>query len=84
MNQQEDSIPPLSSADSVAGELVDQLHEANAKLTHAREHVEAAEQAADSCLLERERASHEVHDAEDEIEKADERIRQAMKENQKQ
>ncbi|HZK81275.1 MAG TPA: hypothetical protein VFC46_09420 [Humisphaera sp.] len=83
MNEKNESIPPLASSEGVAGELIDELHQANEKLTRAREHVEAANNAETNVLIERERASREVHDVEAEIEKADEKIRQAMKENQK-
>ena len=83
MNEKNESIPPLASGEGVAGELIDELHQANEKLTHAREHVEAANNAETNVLIERELASREVHDAEAEIERADEKIRQAMKENHK-
>lgn len=83
MSEQDNSIPPLPSGEGVAGELVDELHDANKKLTHAREHIEAAETAETNVLTERDRASDEVHDAEVEIEKADEKVRRAMKENEK-
>jgi hypothetical protein len=83
MSETDKSIPPLASGEVVAGKLIDELHDANKKLTHAREHVEAAQIAEHDGLTERERASDEVHDAEEKIEKADEKIREALKENEK-
>jgi hypothetical protein len=82
MIEQNDSIPPLGSGKGIEGELIDRLHEANEKLTHARQRVEAAEKGEYDGLVKRERASHEVHEAEQEIEKVDDQIRRSLKKNE--
>ena len=83
MNNEPKTDQPPEPRDGVAKELIDQLHQANEQLTHARKHVDAAQAAEYGGLIERERASNDVRDAEKELEKMDERIGQALKEKEK-
>lgn len=60
--------------DGVPPELIEQLHEANEQFSRARQHVDQAIDAEINCLEERDRASHEVHDAEQVLEEMDKKI----------
>jgi hypothetical protein len=71
--------PPDAPKDGVPLELIQQLHDANEQLTRARQHFEEAIATTDfNGLEERERASHEVHEAEKVLEKLDEKIEKEL------
>ena len=71
----DDNLP----RDGVSPELLDQLHEANKKFGRAREHMEEAIGAEENVLAERGRASHEIGDAEKELEAVEEQIDTKLK-----
>jgi len=74
MSEQNPTDQPDAPSEGVPPQLIQQLHEANEQFSRARQHVDQAIDAEINCLEERDRASHEVRDAERVLEKLDEKI----------
>ncbi len=82
MSDAKDSRPIPNPKDGVPPELIDELHQANQKFSEARKHAEQAIDAASESLGRRGETARELREAEEAVEKADQKIRPEFKKTQ--